>query len=232
MSNRRRKNQSNPGEKMPEDKKTDPSIQIWLATIPGLVTIAVAILGLTGTALTLLFNFPPFQRLFDPTSTATFTPISTPAPTETPTYTATITEIPIIEPSFTPTFTPLPTETFTPLPPTATNTATLPTSTESRGEMEVRLEANFISGKIPLQVKFSAKNSFFHDAAGNIFPCGACNFTWSVRQGSKYLYGPQRGGPSLDYTFGKRGTYIVYVQVCRNNSVTDCGGNATEITAE
>ena len=189
--------------------KDNSKIQLWIAVVGGLVTIIVA-----------LFNFPPFQRLFEPVLSPTVVPTVASISTLTSTVTVTFTETPSL---------PLPTETFTPVPALATDTATLiPTASLPTG-MQVKFSASLSTGRAPLKVKFDARDSFFIDTAGNIFPCGACTYSWQVREGSTNLYGPEKGNGNFEFTFGKRGTFYVSVYVCRSGSLTDCGGSGTQI---
>lgn len=177
-------------------------------------TVLVALIGLMGTIVGVLLAFPPFQRVFDPKSTATTEPTLT-------TVTA--------EPVATEAHTLVLTDTFTLVP--ATETASVTPEPQLPVGMQVSLIANQTRGRIPLNVKFNTKNTIFRDATGAVFPCGACNYTWQVRTGGNILFGPQKGEATFEYTFRDRGTYFVTVVICRNQS-NDCGSSGALIVAE
>ncbi|MGE5378644.1 MAG: hypothetical protein ACM3XO_26620 [Bacteroidota bacterium] len=202
---------------------------IWAAVITGAVTIIVALLA-----------FPPFQRLFESTATPTLTPTAefkmttTPVPTSTVTgtHTATVTATSYFTntPAFTETHTSTATKTITPLHPTATLMKTLTSTPALPLGMQVVLTANKTSGKIPLRVRFDARNSYLREADGTVLPCVACNYTWQIRQGSGTILGPKTGAGTSEYNFTKRGTYFVSVRVCRNGSTIDCDASGMTIT--
>ena len=177
-------------------------------------TVLVAIIGLVGTIVGLLLAFPPFQRVFDPKSTATIEPTH-----------ATVT----VESIATETHTLVITETFTLVP--ATETASVTPQPQLPVGMQVSLVANQTRGKIPLKVRLNTKDSFFRDPSGTVFPCGACNYTWQVRTRGNIIFGPQEGQATFEYTFRDRGTYFVTIVICRNQS-NDCGSSGALIVAE
>lgn len=186
-----------------------PGLKILLVAIPVIGTIVVA-----------LFAFPPFQRLFD---LSTASPPLTAEPTLTVFTTASFT------PAETHTF--VPTATFELILPSETATITFTPKPELPFGMQVSLVANQTRGRIPLNVKLNTKNTFFRDAAGAELPCGACNYTWQVRQGSNIMFGPQEGQATFEFTFRDRGTYFVTVVICRSQS-NDCGSSGALIVAE
>jgi hypothetical protein len=98
--------------------------------------------------------------------------------------------------------------------------------------MQAILYASTSSGNAPLRVKFDARSSYFIDATGTNYPCGPCNFTWQIRQGSNNIYGPETGTGSFEYRFGSKGTYFISVYVCRNGSTQDCAGNGTSVVVK
>lgn len=114
--------------------------------------------------------------------------------------------------------TPLPSETMTLIP---------------QPKLIVLLTASRSSGKAPLRVKFDARASYLTDYDGQRSVCqnGPCNYIWKI-----YSNGQQIGksktdsGGTLDYSFGKKGTYTVSVWICRGQDRIDCGGSGMQIT--
>jgi hypothetical protein len=96
----------------------------------------------------------------------------------------------------------------------------------------VLLQANKTSGRRPLAVKVDARESYLTDFDGQTYVCrnGACYYTWKV-----YSNGQQVGksvtdsGGTFDYTFGKQGTYMITVWICRGRDGVDCGGSGVQI---
>jgi len=96
----------------------------------------------------------------------------------------------------------------------------------------VLLQANKTSGRRPLTVKLDARESYLTDYDGQTYVCrnGACYYTWKV-----YSNGQPMGksvtdsGGTFDYTFGKEGTYMITVWICRGRDGADCGGSGTQI---
>ena len=144
--------------------------------------------------------------------------------------TPSFTDIPGV-PTDMPAATTLPPLTFTP------NITVLPTGAvtiepSSVPKLIVLLVANKTSGKAPLKVKFDARESYLTDYGGQTYVChnGACYYTWKVYSG-----GQQTGksvtdsGGTFDYTFGKQGTYMVTVWICRGKDGVDCGGSGAQI---
>ena len=185
--------------------------QLWLVTIPGIVTIIVALLTLVGTILGLLFNFEPFQKLFDTPATPTIQAI----PSLTNTSSA-----PVV---------PIPSPTFTQILPIPYTAATATSSPSSAGVMYVILTANQTSGRQPLDVRFDARDSYYVAADGTSLDCGACEYYWQIRKDGVFIFGPEKTSGTLEYKFGSRGTYYVSVYVCRSGSETECNGTGIEI---
>lgn len=205
-------------------KKKNEINPIW-ATI--ITTVGVIIVA--------LFAFPPFQRLFDPepSPTAVHTDSSAPTSTftlqpDTPAPGLTITE------TYTPTF--ALTETFTPtaiftfVPPTSTLT---PTSGLSIG-MQVKITANQFSGRAPLNVTLSAKDSFVRAPDGDIFECrkGGCSYIWYVYVNGEQFIEPQKTNGTLELKLGKRGNYFVSVYICHGAEAPTCASGGTVLVVE
>ena len=155
-------------------------------------------------------------------------------------------------PTFTPTHTSVPTQDFTDIPvvftdmplptgllswtstPTTTPT-TSPTETVTlvpRPVLIVRLEVNQTSGKRPLTVKLDARQSYLTDYDGQTYVCrnGACYYTWKVYSGGQQMgKSVTDSGGTFDYTFGKQGTYMITVWVCRGRDGVDCNGSGAQI---
>ncbi len=193
-----------------------PSIKIWLAIIPALVAIIVA-----------LFNFPPFQRIFDPTPTPTVMPVVSPTFFTDTSFLLTappvITDTPELSSA-----TPIVISTDVP-PPTATENPSEPIG------LSVRLTADKTSGKAPLTVRFDARGSFLRAPDGTIYPCrgGSCNYTWDVYKAGQKIGKPTENATgTFQYTFGKRGAYFVTVYVCRGHASSDCMGSSIPIEAK
>lgn len=198
--------------------KTRISPQIWVA----IITTAGVIIGA-------LFAFPPFQRLFDST------PI--PIPTNTPSPTAVFTfqsDTPTLSPTYTETFTPTasltPTQTFTPVPPTSTFTLapSLPIG------MQVKITANQLSGRAPLNVRLNAKDSFVRALDGTIFECrkGGCRYIWYVYFNGEQFIEPRDTGGTLELKLEKRGNYFVSVYICHGADSPTCASGGTVISVE
>lgn len=203
------------GKENRESTSSDKKTQLLALTIPALVAVFAAILGLLGTFLTLVFNFPPFVRLFDPTPTSMPTSV---VETITPPWLDVQTPIPTTTLAL-----PFSTET---LPASSSPTTGLPLG------MQVILTATRTQGQVPLSVRFDARDSFLRTADGTIYECGACNYTWTVRESGLYVLGPKETDGTLEYKFTRRGTYFVSVTVCRAGSVVDCGGSGSMIVAQ
>lgn len=103
--------------------------------VPGIYSIAVSYIGLTGDSKSLTVNSvstptPTPTPTDTPTPTPTDTPTPTPTPTDTPTPTPTPTDTPT--PTPTPTETPVPTDTPTPTPTIASNSQPSGNSNEAK----------------------------------------------------------------------------------------------------
>ena len=83
-----------------------------------------------------------------------------------------------------------------------------------------------------IRVKLDARDSYLREPNGTQFPCrgGTCNYTWKV-----YANGRQVGkavndsGGTFEYSFGKKGVYMVTVYICRGQDRIDCGGSGSQI---
>lgn len=198
------------------------------AIIAARAAIIVALIGLAGTLIGVVFDFQPFERIFDSKPTGT--------PTLTPSYTPTETFIPTLEPSFTPTSTFTPTETltptftFTPIPPTSTFTLApgLPIG------MQVKVIANPSRGRPPLKVNLDARDSYLRAPNGEIFECrnGACKYTWylTVTGGQPEEQTFKSG--SIQLTFDRRGTYYINVYICHGSDNPTCASGGAVVIVE
>lgn len=211
-----------------KNDKKEKAKEAQAAVISARATIIVALIGLAGTLIGVLFDFQPFSRLFDTSATATLT--------ITPTFTLTATETTTLQPSPTPTFTftltetLTPTATFTQISPTATFT---PTPGLSIG-MQVKITANQLRGNAPLNVTLSAKDSFVRAPDGNIFECrrGGCSYIWYVYLNGEQFIEPQKTGGTLELKLGKRGNYFVSVYICHGADAPTCGSGGTVVIVE
>ena len=200
------------------------SVPIWVALITGVVSI-----------IGVLFAFPPFQRMFDPEPSPTAVHTDSPAPTNTFTLQP---DTPAPGLTFTETYTPTfaLTETFTPtatfmfVPPTSTLT---PTSGLSIG-MQVKITANQFSGRAPLNVTLSAKDSFVRAPDGDIFECrkGGCSYIWYVYVNGEQFIEPQKTNGTLELKLGKRGNYFVSVYICHGAEAPTCASGGTVVVVE
>jgi len=186
----------------------------------------VAIIGAAATVIVALLGFQPLINWLNsripPTSPATISILSaTPFTTHTQAFLPTETSMPVVLPSLT----------FTPnitVPPT--DTATIEPS--SVPKLIVLLVANKTSGKAPLKVKFDARESYLTDYGGQTYVCrnGACYYTWKVYSGGRQMgKSVTDSGGTFDYAFGRQGTYMVTVWICRGKDRVDCGGSGAQI---
>jgi hypothetical protein len=106
-----------------------------------------------------------------------------------------------------------------------------PTLSNLAPGMRVIITATRTSGKAPLNVNFNAGDSYLLTDDGKIVKCGACSFTWSIRLGSKFIYGPEKKDASFSFTFAKKGSYFVIVKVCRNSENEACQTSGITIAA-
>ena len=181
--------------------------------------VLVALIGAIATILVALFNFSPFEELFeeDPTPTPIVTATNTSTVEALSSSTSTLDQN---------TIAPTETETL----PTATDvlpTATLPAI------MHVQLEADRTSGKVPLTVKLDARASYLLASDGRQYPClgGPCNYTWAVYGGGNLINKSERSSNGrFTYRFPDAGTYKVVVTVCRGQGDSDCAADAALIT--
>ena len=185
------------------------TVQIVLAIISAVTAIIIALL-----------SFPPLiQRLQpEPSSTLAFTSTSSPDPTNTP-IPVTETSSPTVSPSSTNTITitvaPLETITLTPAP-----------------ALIVFIENDRSAGRPPLTVNFDARDSYLIASDGQQYPCrnGTCNYTWKVvSDGQKLEKSQLNSSGKFQYTFGKRGKYLISVWICRGKDAINCGGNGIYI---
>ena len=207
-------------------KKKSIRKEVWVALKAIRPEVWVAIITATATIITTIVitlpNLLPFVPLIQPTPTPTFTLTASPTLLipATPTVSITDTLIPVITPSTT--YTPTASMTSTEIPITVTPSA----------RMEVYLFADKTTGKVPLKVKLDARDSYLREPNGTKFPCrgGPCNYTWKV-----YSNGTQLGkavtdsGGTFEYSFGKKGVYMVTVYICRGRDRIDCGGSGSQI---
>ena len=211
----------------PRKKKADYSKKkLDQAAWTSITQIAVAVIGVIGTITAAWFgyqaNLPKPAPVAAPSATLppTLTPVpvtATTAATELSTLTST--PSPIILPSFTSTMTApaTPSETITPSP---------------QPKLIVLLEVSKTSGKAPLIVKLDARASYLTDYDGQRYVCrnGACYYIWKVYgDGQQIGKSVTNSGGTFDYKFGKRGTYMITVWVCRGRDGVDCGGSGAQI---
>jgi hypothetical protein len=197
------------------DEKTS-RIQVWIAIINGIVPVWVAVITCLGTITVSILGYVLTRDAISPTATPVV-----PATAE---LISTITTIP---PSMMPTIPVLPTS----VPVTSETPIHTPSPDPGLG-MHIVLITTQTRGRNPLHVNFDARNSYFVAPDGTIFECGACTYTWRIREGGQEIYGPENTDGRLEYDFGRRGTYFVSVYVCRSGSDTDCAGSGTEIVVE
>lgn len=217
MSKRKdRKDKS--AEEKPTKEKPDKTVTV--ALIGAIVTIVVALLG-----------FPPLIAYLTPSQTDTPVAPTLLPPTNTfqpETLTPSPTFIEAITLTFTSTESLTPTFTFTPIPPLAAFTPTLPIG------MQVKVIANPPSGKKPLKVKIDARDSFLRAPNGDIFKCrnGACSYTWYLTlPGGQPVKQTEKGG-YIDFTFDNKGTYYINVYVCHGSDNPTCNSGGTNVIVE
>ena len=183
-------------------------IAIWVAIIGATATITAALIPIVNAmlqnspipTLVLTSTVSPMPSVTD---TLTVLPTYIPSLTVSPTLTNTIT----VAPSDTPTITPKP-------------------------NLIVLVAYDRSAGRPPLKVNFDARDSYLIDSDGQQLRCrsGACYYTWKV-----ILNGRQLDDPATDtsgrfqYVFGKRGTFLVTVWICRGKDRVDCGGDGIYI---
>jgi hypothetical protein len=185
--------------------------QITAAIITAIAAIIVALPTLLPFISSKLSTPPP-----------TLAPIATLSPTPFITSTSIIptdTQSPTILPSFTSalTATAVSSETMTLIP---------------QPKLIVLLEVDKTSGRKPLTVKLDARASYLTDSDGQTYVCrnGACYYTWKVYSGGQQLgKSVTDSGGTFDYTFGKQGTYMITVWICRGKDGADCGGSGAQI---
>ena len=185
------------------------TVQIVLAIISAITAIVIALLG-----------FPPLIQWLqpEPSPTLVFTATSSPAPTET--------VVPVTETS-SPTASPSPTSTVT-ITVTASETITLTPAPA----LIVFIENDRSAGRPPLTVNFDARDSYLIASDGQQYYCrnGACNYTWKVvSDGQKLEKSQLNSSGKFQYTFGKRGRYLISVWICRGKDAVNCGGNGIYI---
>jgi|SRR6185295_10597797 len=195
--------------KSKKKSKIKPELLITLITalITAITSIVVALIS---------------SQSSKPGPTPTLTSTTMPSPTYF------FTDLPVI-------FTDMPPSTIVPSLTNAIPVATVPSETITlipQPKLIAILEANKTSGRKPLTVKLDARGSYLNDYDGQTYVCrnGACYYTWKV-----YVGGQQFGksvtdsGGTFDYTFGKQGTYMITVWICRGRDGVDCNGSGAQI---
>lgn len=189
-----------PSEKRESAPKSDGEkpYPIWVALIGGIVTITVAVLG-----------YPPLVKKLDsmwnstPTIPVISSPVYTPMTIPVIQVFDTATQMaatPVVD-------SPIPTQTLTQIP--------------STGIMTPQILTNFPTGKAPLAATFRAGSFYVTYPDGRVETCvfvNVCSYTWDIRQGSNYVFGPEPGSGVFSYTFHKKGEYTVVVNVCRGEA--------------
>ena len=171
------------------------------------VRIIVAVLGLIGVIITAVLNFPPVQDSFrhTATSSATLIPPTITVPSVSPTG--------IIKPATSILLSAIP--------------STIPNATEPIAEkMNVALASSLDGGKSPLLVNFTAKDSSIRFSDNHVSVCSAsraCTYVWAIYLNGKAIVKPTEGGESFNYTFMRKGSYLVTVYVCRGTTCADDG---------
>ena len=174
--------------------------------------IAAALIGAIATIVSTWIasqSSPP-----DPTPTSTPIATSSPVLTDTP--------IPLTQ-TLSPTVSPSSTSTIA-ITATAVETITLTPAPA----LIVLLENDRAAGRPPLTVNFDARDSYLIASDGQQYPCkyGACNYTWKVVfEGQKLEKSQLNSSGKFQYTFGKRGKYLISVWICRGKDAVNCGGN-------
>jgi plastocyanin len=99
-------------------------------------------------------------------------------------------------------------------------------------KVQLRFHIDKSTWKAPLTVEFDARDSALHESNGEVYPCknGPCSYTWQVYKGSQKIGKPTKNSTgTFEYTFGKKGTYLVTVYVCRGHESSDCGSSSTTV---
>jgi hypothetical protein len=206
----------------PRKRKANSRKKLELAAWSTIAQIGVAIIGLIGTITVAWFSYKSSHP--EPAPTQTLAPAALLSPT------SLFTAIPVVLTN-TPSPAVLPSLTFT-LNATFSPTETATTEPSSAPKLMALLVANKTSGKAPLKVKFDARESYLTEYGGQTFVCrnGACYYTWKVYSGGQQLgKSATDSGGTFDYTFGKQGTYMVTVWICRGRDGVDCGGSGAQI---
>jgi hypothetical protein len=185
-----------------------------------LITLITALITAITTIVVAWINAPKDKPAPTPTFTATPTSVATQIFTNIP---VSFTDMPLP--------TGLPSWTNTPLVfPTTTSAETV--TLLPRPKLIVKLEVNQTSGRKPLTVKLDARQSYLTDYGGQTYVChnGACYYTWKVYSGGQQVgRSVTDSGGTFDYTFGKQGTYMVTVWVCRGRDGVDCASSGAQI---
>lgn len=199
---------SKPSTSVDKDKKGTET-QVWIALIGALSAIIIAIIN----------SQTIVGWILRPTATPTAT-VSTPL-TDTP--------ISVVLPVVTNTL-PVSTDTLAAIEPTLTLTIATETPSLPIG-MHVRLYADRTSGKALLEVRLDARDSFLRAPGGEIYGCksGACNYTWQVYAGGQRVGKPEENSTgTFRYRFGRKGSYVITVWVCRGGGSSDCNGSGAQ----
>ena len=208
----REPSQSNPSRTRARRRRSrfTPEFKLFIAFITAIAPIVVAWLGYQA-------------NLSKPTPVATITSTSIPSATSFMTSTSMV-----FTDTLSPTSSPSPTST---LPATASPSETM--TPVPAPKLIVLLTASKSSGKAPLRVKFDARESYLTDYDGQRYVCrnGPCNYIWRIySQGEQIGKSKTDSGGTLDYSFGKKGTYTVSVWICRGQDKIDCGGSSIQVT--
>lgn len=116
-------------------------------------------------------------------------------------------------------------------PPSTVSPELTPTLSSLAPGMRVIITASRTSGKAPLNVNLNAGDSYLLTEDGKVVKCGACSYTWSIRLGANFIYGPEKKDANFSFTFQKKGSYFVIVKVCRNAENEVCGSTGTYVVA-
>ena len=193
--------------------------RISTAAWNSIAQIAIAIIGVIGTITVAWLSYQANQH--PPTEipvAASIIATSSPAPTKTP-IPVTETSPPIASPSSTSTIT---------ITVTAIETITLTPAPI----LIAFIDNDRSAGRPPLTVNFDARDSYLIASDGQQYPCrnGSCNYTWKVvSDGQKLEKSQLNSSGKFQYTFGKRGKYLISVWICRGKDAVNCGGNGIYI---
>lgn len=185
--------------------------------------VMVAIIGLTGTLITVLLGFEPIKHWWENQLNPPTVPVSTAMPNTETTEPAPKTAEPVA-----PSSNPPVTDASTITPPAATSTWTLPPAS---GVMTAQIVYNYGVGNAPLTTTFNASSSSVAHPDGKVETCEfahVCTYSWDVRnKNGAVIHGPEVGESKFSYTFAKKGEYTVVVYVCRGQACNFASANVT-----